>query len=81
MASAGLIGYGYPLTALNYLAQSSSESVPQLCTTQDFDWYEKSGADSVTIPQVESQSMFVQADTITVPLIGVQSVKCLPTAS
>jgi LPS-assembly protein len=65
MASIGLLKSGYPLTALNYLAQSSSESVPQLCTTQDFDWYEKSGADSVTIPQIESQSMFVQADTIT----------------
>lgn len=65
MASVGLIGYGYPLTALNYLEQSSLESVPQLCTTQDFDWYEKSGADSVTMPPVESQTLFVQADTIT----------------
>ena len=47
-----------------FLVQSSNNNEPLMCSQQDYDWYDKSGPDYVKIPQIESSSMFLEADSL-----------------
>lgn len=55
----------YGSTALDYLSSSSDAPIPPLsCGYDDQQWYQKSGADFVNLPNVESQTLYLQADSM-----------------
>lgn len=64
IAAANLVGNAIAESSLSSLAQTESEIIPLACPNQDTGWYQKSGPDLVKDPQVESQTLFFQADTV-----------------
>lgn len=56
--------YSYADGSMTYLEQSGLSQEPLYCSNQDYAWYEKTGPDSVEIPLVESQSTYIQADSL-----------------
>lgn len=52
-------------SSINFLAGNVEKSpAPLYCGYDDKQWYQKSGADSVGLAKVESQSLYMQADDI-----------------
>lgn len=60
-----LLHNGYANSSWSFLDHyAQSESAPLVCGIQDYAWYEKSNSDSVTIPKVESETLFLEADAL-----------------
>lgn len=65
IATINSIGISYAdNNALSYLSNAQTDNTPLVCGLKDDSWYLKSGADGVNLPQIESQTMFLQADKI-----------------
>lgn len=64
LIAAAFGSYSFADASMTYLEQSSNPVEPLVCGSQDYDWYEKSAPDSVKIPHMESQDMFLQADSL-----------------